>query len=205
MSSVPENDRALLEEQMLKLEGWCTPEKFRDMYDLVLKERPEVCIEIGVFGGRSLIAMLGGCRAINHGHVWGIDPYAAASGIEGYEAVLDKANYDWWAKIDYEAIYTECMRNIQRLGLAHWCTIVRETAKQAVSAFQTIDILHIDGNHTEEIAVSDVSLYAPLVKQGGYVWFDDINWPSTQKAVALLRQTCEEVSKRETYALYRKL
>jgi len=191
-----------LAQQMLKLEGWCTPEKFTDMYNLVVQARPEVCVEIGVFGGRSLAALAAGCKAVGRGHVWGIDPYAVTSSAEGYE--VTDANREWWSKLDYDAVHNRCVRGIREMGLAEWATVVRETAKQAVPRFQGIDMLHIDGNHSEEASVSDVALYVPLVAEGGYVWFDDVNWPTTKRAVTLLRQMCGEICNSGTYALFKK-
>jgi predicted O-methyltransferase YrrM len=49
-----------------------------------------------------------------------------------------------------------------------------------------IDILHLDGNHSAEASTRDVENYLPRLRRGGYLWFDDVNWPSTFAAQALV-------------------
>ena len=86
--------------------------------------------------------------------------------------------------------------------------LVRKTALRAQWLFPLInpevDILHIDGGHAEENALEDVRVYVPLVRKGGYVWFDDSNWPSTQAAMRKLEETCRLENDQGTYRLYRK-
>lgn len=38
---------------------------------------------------------------------------------------------------------------------------------------KVIDLLHIDGNHKYEFVLEDTKLWAPKVKKGGYICFDD--------------------------------
>src|SRR5271155_2865720 len=44
-------------EWMAQLEGWCSDLKATTLVDLVLKVRPQVIVEIGVWGGKSLVPM----------------------------------------------------------------------------------------------------------------------------------------------------
>lgn len=46
-----------------------------------------------------------------------------------------------------------------------------------------IDILYIDGAHEPEEVVRDASLYAPHVKSGGAIIFDDYGHPDVQRAI----------------------
>lgn len=41
---------------------------------------------------------------------------------------------------------------------------------------QQADVIFIDGNHIGPAVMADYSLYAPLVKPGGYVFFHDVYW-----------------------------
>ncbi len=72
--------------------------------------------------------------------------------------------------------------------LSEYCNVMRMSSLHALPLFadESIDILHIDGNHTEENALADVLMYLPKLKKGGYLWFDDVNWTSTHKAVEYL-------------------
>lgn len=70
-------------------------------------------------------------------------------------------------------------------ALAMFDLIIKENPKIC------IDILHIDGNHSEEPSFLDVVTYYPKVKSDGYIWFDDIKrFPSTQRAVDYLYKHC---------------
>lgn len=83
------------------------------------------------------------------------------------------------------------------------------TSEQAVLQFpdESINILHIDGNHTEQIALADAKMFLPKVKKGGYIWFDDVNWSSTNKAVQFLTENCtlDETRSTSMYFLFKKL
>jgi predicted O-methyltransferase YrrM len=69
-------------------------------------------------------------------------------------------------------------------------------------------LLHIDGNHSEEASTSDVDLFMPLVKPGGVVFMDDLNWDSTKRAQEKMLDFCGEprVEKGEAhcYGVYKK-
>lgn len=41
----------------------------------------------------------------------------------------------------------------------------------------SISILHLDGNHDESAVAQDYALWGPLVAPGGWIVFDDYNWP----------------------------
>jgi predicted O-methyltransferase YrrM len=71
-------------------------------------------------------------------------------------------------------------------------------SEDAVSWFadESIDILHIDGNHATEAVLKDVRLFLPKVKRGGYIWFDDADWPSTLPAQKLLLIQCFVIKER---------
>ena len=41
----------------------------------------------------------------------------------------------------------------------------------------SISVLHLDGNHDEAAVAQDFALWGPLVVPGGWIIFDDYNWP----------------------------
>ena len=88
--------------------------------------------------------------------------------------------------------------------------VLRCGSEHAVGLFpdypgaEQIDILHIDGNHSELASVRDVTTWLPRVKSGGYIWFDDTNWATTQRAIALLYVSCEVVKDVGDCRLFRK-
>ena len=74
----------IIEREIPKLPGWCTPEKAKRLAELAFGA--ELAVELGVFGGRSLVAIALGIKwgpRPEHGYVDGIDPYTPAAALEG--------------------------------------------------------------------------------------------------------------------------
>lgn len=175
--------------------GWLTPEVAHAMEELILATQPDVVVEIGVFAGLSLIHTAKALRANGHGVVYGIDPWRKEDAIKGLGTMEDPS---FWDRIDLDAVHYDCMRAIWDRGLEDYVIIVRATSQVAAQLFtfqrrdeiDVIDILYIDGGHSEGTSCLDVELYLPCVKSGGHIWFDDADWASTQKAVDMLKSQC---------------
>ena len=56
------------------LEGWCSKSKANHFIDLILAVKPEVYVEIGVFGGSSIFPVASALKYLGKGVVIGIDP-----------------------------------------------------------------------------------------------------------------------------------
>lgn len=184
-----------------KMPGWCSLEKANAMATMIVERKPAVVVEIGVFGGRSLLAMAFACQHAGVGRVHGIDPWTKEDALD---SVQERENIEWWEKLDYETIYRVCLKAVIDQGVTGVCTIHRTTSERAVGLFDEVDLLHIDGNHSEVSSCRDVRLWLPKVKSGGHVWFDDIDWPSTAKALGMLVESCERLSDVGTCAVFRK-
>lgn len=189
--------QTLIEAEIPPLEGWATVEKAKAMVELILETIPAVAVEIGVFGGKSLIPQAMAFREIGSGFVIGIDPWTSESAVEGES---DPENKEWWGKaVDFHVIHRLCMEAVHKLKLDPWLRILRMTAEEALdlqmfkAGSRTIDILHVDGNHSEVASVRNVLDYLPLVTPGGYVWFDDSDWETTQPAVKLMDTYADRV------------
>jgi hypothetical protein len=155
--------------------------------------QPDVCVEIGVFGGASIYPTAKALRYLKHGIVYAIDPWAKGDCQVGYDP--EDLNYIWWSSLDLEKIYQGFLQLLTRHRLQPFCKPLRMTSKEALAHFSdnSVDILHIDGNHTEEVALFDATMWLPKVKSGGYIWFDDANWSTTARAVEYLLEHCERM------------
>jgi predicted O-methyltransferase YrrM len=196
---------AFIRTALPKMEGWCTPDKAISLASRVLAEQPSICVEIGVFGGRSLCAIALALKENGSGKVYGIDPWKASASVAGYGQ--NDSNCQWWKSIDHEAIYRGCMDWINNLCVKDQVEIIRKTNKEAldeVKALGEIGMLHIDGNHTEESSMFDVENYVPLCAPGAIVWFDDMDWASTNAAQARLSELCTFEILIGTCGMYRK-
>lgn len=187
-TELPEHIKAYIKENLRDygLQGWCQPQKAQAMCLLVMQTRAECVVEIGVFGGRSLIPM---AMAMQVGTAFGIDPWETETAIEGS---TDDVNNNWWKSVDLNDIMRGALDAIRKAGMEKRICVMPMHSRQAKKHFRkmSIDILHIDGCHSEHASMRDVVDWLPLVRHGGFIWMDDVNWASTAKAVAMLDKQC---------------
>lgn len=170
---------------MDKLEGWCSKQKASVLIDLVRFKKPKIVVEIGVFGGKSLVPMAFAVRENGYGKVYGIDPWDKLSSTEG----MDGVNYEWWNSIDHLKILNGLKARIHEFNLDDQIELIQATSEDA-EPIGPISLLHIDGNHSEKTSFIDVTKWVPLVEKGGLVIFDDVNWSTTKSAVEWLDNNC---------------
>lgn len=194
-----------IDQVLPNLQGWCTPEKAKHIAKLIVENDMELAVEIGVYGGRSLLPMGMAFEHIGKGKCYGIDPWCAAASVASEQ---NQANIDWWSKLDHEAIYRGFISAVLENGLSHRCYWLRFLSEQTAKLFSDgeIDLLHIDGNHSQKSALRDVDLWLPKVVEGGYIIFDDIDWQSTRDAQVVLNATwCgDPIYQDKSWAIYRK-
>lgn len=123
--------------------------------DVIAKEQPSVFVEVGSLFGASLYVYAGVCS-----------PGATIISIDvGQE----------------EAALRRAVSKLQEEGFdAHFVKGRSEDpatvdAVKGILRGQTIGLLHIDGDHSEEGALRDWKNYSPMVNKGGMVMFHDIS------------------------------
>jgi hypothetical protein len=174
-----------------KVWGWCTQDKATRLMDLIYDTHPSTCVEIGVFGGSSIYPTACALKYQRQGVVWAIDPWTSDCATEGYDP--GNANYEWWSNLDYEQVYQHFEYIRRRFKIVDYSKVLRMTSQEALPYFEdsTIDILHIDGNHSELSALHDAQMWYPKIKPGGYIWFDDTLWSTTGQGFQyLIEQGC---------------
>ncbi len=180
-------------EALPRFHGWCTKEKAMQFIDLVLEVRPETCVEIGVFGGRSLFPVASALKFLEKGVVIGIDPWSLDEVLPFFDAIKDQPHIAWWSKVNFDQIYYSYLSLISQNLLDDYVVTLRSTSEMAAYAIGEIDILYIDGNHNEKISNRDVELYLPKVRSGGYIWLNDSLWRDIQSSVDFLFEACDFV------------
>lgn len=141
---------------------------------IVCALRPDIVIEIGVYGGRSLQAFAIPMKLLNCGVTIGIDPWSKEASLEGMD---DEKNREFWGNLDHDRIYQRCLDNISLSDLGPFAKIIRQKSDDVDPGQWKIDVLHTDGSH-EETAYRDVTQYSPHVRVGGLVVCDDTAWSS---------------------------
>ncbi len=188
---IPAEVFSLILEAEANLDGWCSREKALIIARTVLRERPEICVEIGIFGGRSLVPCAAALRHIGSGVIYGIEAWNPDTAVEN--ATTD-ANDDWWSKFDFSKIKSDFYRFVSATSLVPHVRLIEAPSGRASGLFDRIDYLHIDGSHSTINAAEDVILYARKVRSGGIIVFDDVNWNSTAPARELLDALCTPVT-----------
>ncbi|MEI7486609.1 MAG: class I SAM-dependent methyltransferase [Chryseobacterium sp.] len=186
-----------LKNEHKKILGWCDEDKAQKFYDIITESKAKLCVEIGVFGGSSLIPQALAMKDNNDGIVVGIDPWTHDAALEDMEK---DENKEWWSKINLDEIYKNFTSQLKFYKVDSFCKIYRDKSENVINEFkdESIDILHIDGNHCEKLAYQDSVSYFPKVKKGGYIFFDDTSWSengkniSTEKGLNYLLQYCEK-------------
>lgn len=192
------NAQYFIEKYLSKIPGWCSKDKAEKFVELINKTNAQLCVEIGVFGGSSLFPQALAMKDKGSGLVIGIDPWTKDSALED---MVNQANKDWWGALNLQNIYEMCLQNIENYQIQNFCNLVRKKSSEVVDQFgdNSVDILHIDGNHCERLAYEDCVNYFPKVKAGGYIFFDDTTWveqgnvASTQKGYLYLKESCDEI------------
>ena len=179
---------------MKQLDGWCAENKAGILIDLILKNKPEIIVEIGVWGGKSLVPMAQALRANQKGKIYGIDPWDNQASME---EVVHPENQAFWGRVDHTAVMNGLIGKIREFGLDNQIELIRATSEDA-PAIDEIDVLHIDGNHSDKTSYFDATKWVPYVKKGGFIIFDDMTWYengtyTTARAVEWLNDNCMKI------------
>jgi len=192
--SLNQNTKNKAFQYMDQLEGWCTNNKASILVDLVFMFRPKVVVEIGVFGGKSLVPMALALKMADCGMAYGVDPWDSAASVEG----MDSDNYSWWSQLDHKKILHGLQYKILIFGLENHIKLIQATSEEA-APIPNIDLLHIDGNHSERTSLIDIKKWVPLVRRGGLIILDDITWEintqsSQSKSTQWLDENCVKLA-----------
>lgn len=171
----------ILPDNYESIHGWCTREKAYKMSEYI-NGNTSLCVELGVWGGRSLLPIA--LAAPRNATIIGVDAWSSQASLEGTNS---KANDDWWANLNYDYMFEYAKNLMINSGLPN-VQLWRNKSLSVVTKFndESIDFLHQDSNHSEEVSSAEVEAYYNKVKRGGIWVFDDTNWETTQKAQALL-------------------
>lgn len=181
-----------------KIEGWCTKDKAIKMATFIKPN--DFCIELGVWGGRSMLPMC----FMTKNTVIGIDAWSKNSALEGENS--DKNN-EWWSKIDYDKMF-DYTKNLLTKYKCYNSRLIRNKSNEVYNNFEdeSIDFLHQDSNHSEIISCEEVELYYKKVKRGGIWVFDDTDWETTIKAQNLLvTYGYKEIYNSASWKIYRRI
>lgn len=166
--------------------GWVTLSKagcLIDYVDEICKEvENPVCLEIGVFAGKSVLPMALELKRHGKGTIYAMDPWTNEEATKGYEDV----HYEYWSQIDLASKFQLFKQLVQEFNLTDRVVTIKEPSDTA-PLITNINLLHIDGQHTEQ-ALRDVKKYASQVVLNGYCAVDDVYWGKVAEVPDLLEK-----------------
>lgn len=180
-------NRQHLEEIVPTLQGWCSVDKAWRMVELCIERKPKIIVESGIFGGRSLLPLGFVSRDIG-AIVYGIDPWSVDAANEGNES--DEAHKEWWSENGkLNQIYREFVEQIKKWDLWEHVIWLRMKGSQGSRIFDDgeIDFFHLDSNHSEKVSCEEVERWGPKMAQKSVIIFDDVSWPTQQKALKMIK------------------
>lgn len=211
LSSLENTDYKNLKNKVfVALKGsWCSEEKANLIMDLVLLEKPKVCVEIGACTGSSILPIGAVLQFNKQGTVYAIDAWSNQVATQ-YWADTDP-NKTWWSTVDMKAVHRAFRNLLKTWNLKKYCQEIALPSEDAISKLDTIDFLHLDGDYSEIGSMKDVELYLPKVKSGGYILLSNlfimINGKQPKlKSFITLMEDCEIVCEieRDNAILFKK-
>jgi len=174
--------------------GWCSDDKAFLIMDIIKNHQPQLCVEIGVFAGKSLYPIAKAIQYNRSGKVLAIDAWNSKIATQGFART--DPNYAWWNQLNYNQFYYNTLSLINQSNLAQYCTLIKKSSQEALELFadESIDFIHFDGNHNAEFAFWDVYNYFPKVKDSGYILLNDPNWASMTRSLTFLLERADIVS-----------
>ncbi len=185
--------------------GGCPLDKALYLANAVVRNNMQCTLEIGVYRGRSLIP-----QALAHkrtgGLVIGIDPFRRSSAREleapaEYAAEID----NWLESTDFDAVYAQLSADLTELDLNPHVNLIRATSDDALPRVKNVlDMLHIDGNHDSVFVRRDLANYLPLLRKGGLLIMDDVDWQSVAACLDDVEASCVSVDRFAGWGVWRK-
>ncbi len=167
------NLHKLITNDQYDIGGLCTEPKGNVIKSLVKDSNAKLCVEIGVFKGSSLLYFAEALQETG-GKVIGIDPYEIESlknEIPNKQVSHIIYNVLFKEQTTLDNLYSNLTQIIEENKLNNVVKLIRDKSENYYQNIksESIDVLHIDGNHDEEYVSKDILNYLPLVKKGGYI------------------------------------
>lgn len=204
IENLPEEIQRYIDLELDRLQGWMSAAKVTAIANTIIEIEAKNVVEIGVFAGRATVGI---GLALKHlgdsGRCLAIDPWSADASVEGW----NDENAEYWQKVNYEAVMKGAQRQLRLRGIDGLVKLHRSTSDNAVDEVKSqfsdgLDVLILDGNHSPKQSCKDVENYKPLVRPGGFIFFDDSDWEQTQDAVDMMFEGTTSIGLADSMACF---
>jgi len=139
----------------------------QQLYQIALDLKPSVIVEVGTFKGHSGAWFLKALEELGKGLLITID-------------ITKPINYNKLTKAQLTANHHEATENLKAVS-ERFVQVVDEVNPDVPDV---IDLLFIDGNHTQEACYQDLSQFYPKLRKGGICLVHDFHGIRVPAAVA---------------------
>jgi predicted O-methyltransferase YrrM len=132
----------------------------------VITKAPICCLEVGSWQGGSALWLLDKVVSRRGGSLTCIDSFAGSSEHAAFLRLIDES---------IESFFDD---NIRRSGHAAQCRKLKGYSQQVLPTLigSQFDFIYIDGAHQAKFVIQDAILAWPLLSNGGYLLFDDVDF-----------------------------
>lgn len=152
--------------QVNGVQGWLINGDLGFLFDKGMQLPPGAqAVEVGSFMGLSSIVLVNGMLARQNFK-------AVLHCIDTWRGSEEHQDLD---VIKQDLLYTRFLNNIQNAGVDAWVKPLRKPSLEAVSQFAdaSLDMIYIDGDHSEEGCYADLEAWYPKLKPGGVFFGHD--------------------------------
>lgn len=150
----------------------CSKEKISFLMDHILKTKPQICVEVGVFAGATLLPVAVTLKYLGGGKAYAIDAWS--NDVATFNMKPHDHNRERWSQLDLKAVYYKFKSRLYDWDVESKVKILKKTSEKAAPDVNQIDFLHLDGDYTEEGSYNDAVLYLSKVKPGGYILYSNV-------------------------------
>jgi predicted O-methyltransferase YrrM len=165
---------------VIQLDSNIAPDEGKYLYNLITTNNMTRTLEVGMAYGVSALYIaqahkdLGHTEQVPRGHADDASSYRHHVAIDPFQSTQ-------WASIG--------SFNLMKAGLRHLVSLVEQESHFALPHLtmhqaSMFDLCFIDGMHLFDYTLVDFYYSDLLVREGGYVVFDDAHMPSVQKVIA---------------------
>jgi len=193
--------------ELSSIAGTCSKEKAQVIMDIIRENKCQICVEIGVYSGKSLMPIAKALKYNGSGKVYAIDAWDMSEATSGFSR--NNPKYIYWSEQDYDALYKQTQSILKKNKVDKYCELIKRPSRDIADLFadNSIDFLHLDGSQSEESAIEDVINYFPKVKNGGFILLSEANMLTMKRSLVFLLERANLISAFKpsaSYYLFRK-
>lgn len=153
-----------------------------------------IIVEIGVLGGATLLSLIDLAQK-NNNIIYGIDPFEKINIFNGVDENDTDPNMVQNARAFFKNNRLILQKIIKEYNLDNNLKILHDNSASVVDTFadKSINLLHIDGDHSTLGVYEDLTKYYPKMAKGGVIIGDDFKWISVKNGLDMFCKDTNQI------------